>query len=387
MSPSMNDDVIFHGGGEMGALMRAHDWAAHPLGPPAGWPAPLRTVVRLMLTTRHPMYVWWSRELYCFYNDAYRRSVGRDRHPSMLGARGREVWDEIWDVIGPQIDHVLAAGGATWNENHLVPITRDGVREQVYWTYSYSPIDDPSAPNGVGGVLVICNETTEQVTRQRDAASAKERAEIDAQELRHRMKNNTATIAALIAMEARRLSDPKATAALGRISDHLAAFSAIYEVMLVDGAGDQIDLARFLDLLGRALRDLHQRPDVSIELTVAVDPVSVAADQATAMAAIISELVTNAYRYAFPDRQSGAVRVELRRHGGFARLSVEDDGCGFDDARSGASGSTGMGQRLVELYTAQLGGRMDRRTGPAGTRHTLTFPLAVAAPPQSLAGD
>ncbi len=51
------------GGGEMGALVRAHNWAATPLGPPESWPQSLRTTVRLMLNTRHPMFIWWGPEL------------------------------------------------------------------------------------------------------------------------------------------------------------------------------------------------------------------------------------------------------------------------------------------------------------------------------------
>ncbi len=151
------------GGGEMGAFMRAHDWAATPLGPPEKWPQALRTAVRLMLNTGHPMYIWWGADGACFYNDAYRLSIGPERHPGSLGRPAREVWDEIWDVIGPQIDQVMSGRGATWNENQLIPITRNGKREDVYWTYSFGPIDDETAPNGVGGVLVVCSETTQQV--------------------------------------------------------------------------------------------------------------------------------------------------------------------------------------------------------------------------------
>ena len=158
------DELAFlHGGGAMGAHIRGHDWTATPLGGPAAWPAPLRTAVRIMLTTNHPVFLFWGAQAICFYNDAYSRSLGPEKHPSMLGAQGREAWDEIWDVIGPQIDLVLAGRGATWHENHLIPITRHGRREDVYWTYSYSPVDDPSAASGVGGVLVLCNETTVQV--------------------------------------------------------------------------------------------------------------------------------------------------------------------------------------------------------------------------------
>ncbi len=109
------------------------------------------------------MYIWWGPELLCFYNDAYRRSIGAERHPSSLGRPGREVWAEIWPVIGPQIEHVMSGQGPTWHEDQLVPITRDGKLEDVYWTYSYNPIPDPDAANGVGGVLVVCTETTATV--------------------------------------------------------------------------------------------------------------------------------------------------------------------------------------------------------------------------------
>lgn len=150
-------------GGEMGALMRAHDWSTSSLGLPATWPQPLRTVVRLMLNTGHPMYIWWGRDGACLYNDAYRESIGPERHPGSLGRPAREVWEEIWPIIGPQIEQVLEGRGATWHVNHLVPITRHGRRDDVYWTYSYSPIDDERAPGGIGGVLVVCTETTQQV--------------------------------------------------------------------------------------------------------------------------------------------------------------------------------------------------------------------------------
>ena len=87
----------------------------------------------------------------------------RNGTPGSVGQPARTVWAEIWDLIGPQIDHVMSGSGATWHENQLVPITRHGKLENAYWTYSFSPIDDDTAPNGVGGVLVICTETTQQV--------------------------------------------------------------------------------------------------------------------------------------------------------------------------------------------------------------------------------
>jgi PAS domain S-box-containing protein len=163
------------GGGEMGALMRAYDWAATPIGPPEVWPQSLRTAIRIVLNTNHPMFIWWGPELIQFYNDAYRQTMGPERHPSALGQRGRDCWAEIWPIIGPQIDQVMSGGGATWHEDQLVPVTRHGKLEQVYWTYSYGPID---RDDGVGGVLVVCRDVTKEhlatvALREREAELAR----------------------------------------------------------------------------------------------------------------------------------------------------------------------------------------------------------------------
>ncbi|HEX3139042.1 MAG TPA: ATP-binding protein [Rhizobacter sp.] len=166
--------AFLHGGGEMGELMRRHDWSASSLGAPETWPQSLRTVVRLMLNTGHPMYIWWGSDGACLYNDAYRESIGPERHPGSLGRPAREVWDEIWSIIGPQIEQVRSGRGPTWNVNHLVPITRHGRREDVYWTYSYSPIDDEASPHGIGGVLVVCTETTAQVLANKRMAAERD---------------------------------------------------------------------------------------------------------------------------------------------------------------------------------------------------------------------
>lgn len=147
------------GGGEMGALIRAYDWASTCIGAPETWPQSLRVTIRLMLNTRHPMFIWWGPNLIQFYNDAYAQTLGPERQPSALGQPGRECWEEIWEIIGPQIDYVLEGRGSTWDEERLVPVTRHGHRENIWWTYSYSPIDDDGA---IGGVLVICNDVTDQ---------------------------------------------------------------------------------------------------------------------------------------------------------------------------------------------------------------------------------
>ena len=149
----------------MAALTRAHDWSATPLGPVESWSASLRTAVSTLLASRHAMFLWWGPDLVQFYNDGYRPSLGFDRHPSALGAKGRECWAEIWPIIGPEVEAVMAGGEATWHEDHLVPITRGDRVYDVYWSYSYSPVLDDDG--GVGGVLVTVQETTHRVVSER----------------------------------------------------------------------------------------------------------------------------------------------------------------------------------------------------------------------------
>lgn len=159
----------------MGERIRAHAWSATSLGPPTGWPQSLRTALRILLSTEHPMFLFWGAEHICFYNDAYSRSLGPEKHPSILGAAGQQAWAEIWPSIAPQLAHVMSGSGATWHKDQLLPIVRHGELQEVYWTYSYSPIDEPSAPHGVGGVLVICTETTDYVLAERKLSAERQR--------------------------------------------------------------------------------------------------------------------------------------------------------------------------------------------------------------------
>ncbi|MGA3156836.1 MAG: ATP-binding protein [Steroidobacteraceae bacterium] len=163
------------GGGDMGRRIRDYPWSQTPLGDPETWPQGLRTTVRVMLTTGHPILIFWGPELTCVYNDAFAGSLGPEKHPVILGAPGRPSWAEVWPIVGEQIEQVLRGEGAIWHENQLVPIIRRGKLDQVYWTYSYNPIDEPTAPNGVGGVLVICSETTAQVLTEQKLAAERER--------------------------------------------------------------------------------------------------------------------------------------------------------------------------------------------------------------------
>jgi PAS domain S-box-containing protein len=170
-----NGDIpeFLSGGGEMGARMRAHDWSATPLGVPETWPQSLRTVVRILLTSRYQMWMGWGDTLSFFYNDAYRPTLGV-KHAWALGASAREVWKEIWPDIGPRIEHVLKTGEATWDEGLLLFLERSGYSEETYHTFSYSPLSDDRG--SIVGMLCVVTEETERIIGERRLSSLRELA-------------------------------------------------------------------------------------------------------------------------------------------------------------------------------------------------------------------
>jgi signal transduction histidine kinase/ActR/RegA family two-component response regulator len=147
------------GGGECGALMRAHDWSTSPLGPPESWPQSLRAVVGLLLQSRFPMFVAWGTDLGFLYNDPYAEILGA-KHPRALGRRFFDIWSEIWPDISPLIDAALA-GQATYREDLPLVMNRKGYDEQTWFTFSYSPVRDESGR--IAGMFCAVSETTQKV--------------------------------------------------------------------------------------------------------------------------------------------------------------------------------------------------------------------------------
>jgi PAS domain S-box-containing protein len=150
---------LFAEGGEAGGLVRAHDWAATPLGPPERWPHPLRTLVGVMLRSRQPMVVAWGPQHTMLYNDSYIPILGQ-RHPDALGRSFTDVWHDLSGDIGPLIDRALA-GEAVWHEDLPLTLHRKGFDETAYFTFSYTPVHDEKG--AVAGMFCACTETTGRV--------------------------------------------------------------------------------------------------------------------------------------------------------------------------------------------------------------------------------
>jgi signal transduction histidine kinase len=159
-SPRHAGPSAIFGSGEMAGRIRAFDWASTSVGPIEQWEDTLLTTVNLMLASRHPMFLFWGRELIQFYNDAYRATLDDLQHPLALGNRGPVYWTNIWHIIGPQAESVMR-GESVFVEDQFIPGRRSGPHEDTYWSYSYTPVRDINGT--VRGVFVVGAETTHSV--------------------------------------------------------------------------------------------------------------------------------------------------------------------------------------------------------------------------------
>lgn len=152
------------GGGEMGQRIRDFDWSKTALGPVNTWPQSLRTCVRIMLTSRQPIWIGWGKELIKLYNDPY-KAIVRGKHPWALGMPASVVWKDIWKDVGPLLKKVMENDEGTYVESQLLIMERNGYPEETYYTFSYTPI--PGDDGGPAGMICANTDDTDRIISER----------------------------------------------------------------------------------------------------------------------------------------------------------------------------------------------------------------------------
>lgn len=158
--------------GPIGVLTAGLDDTS-PLGAVASWSPALISTVRLMLSSKAEIVLFWGPQFCALYNETYVPTIG-DKHPRALGRPACEGWAELWDDLGPLLQSVLDSGETVHAKDRPFYIERDGGRgENVYFDISYSPVFE--ADGSIGGVLCIVNETTQRVLAEREMQADRNR--------------------------------------------------------------------------------------------------------------------------------------------------------------------------------------------------------------------
>ncbi|KTT74776.1 chemotaxis protein CheY [Sphingomonas endophytica] len=155
-------------GGETGALIRAHDWARHPLGAIDGWSAALRVTVANVVNSPVPKVLMWGRDGIMLYNDAYREIAGA-HHPFALGKSAAVVFPEIWDWNRSILERGFAGEVVSYRDQPLT-LMRDGRPAELFFDLFYTPVFE--ADGSVGGVLCTVLDNTARLTLERRLAAS-----------------------------------------------------------------------------------------------------------------------------------------------------------------------------------------------------------------------
>ena len=216
-----------------------------------------------------------------------------------------------------------------------------------------------------GGSLLTARLLRHSARTQRTLSAAVAHNDVLFREIHHRVKNNLQSVASLLQMQ------PIPREIKTNMGQRIAAMSAVHEHIY---RSDDFETVRVRDYLKTLINSLREVSDPRIQVTERLEELAVERDTATPIGLIVNEVVSNAFKHAFPDGHDGTIAVYLSRtEEGDGLLVIEDDGVGYDPEAP----AKGIGRRLIRALTAQIGGESVVEAVPgSGSRFTLRFPLA-----------
>jgi two-component sensor histidine kinase len=209
---------------------------------------------------------------------------------------------------------------------------------------------------------------------EREIVAAKERAEILLAEVNHRVANSLALVAALIRMQASSSHEPAVKAALSETQARISAIAGMHRSLYTSDDVRIVEMSRYLSTLVSELAGSLEKSGRKTSIVTQFENVSLASDRAVSVGMIVTELLTNAIKYAYPTGEGGQIRVFLeQKNGEAAMLIVEDDGIGYDTAA--APIGTGLGTRIVASMAKTIGEGISYVPRPHGTRAEVPIAL------------
>lgn len=216
-----------------------------------------------------------------------------------------------------------------------------------------------------------------EMRRQKEAAEravveARDRAETLLREVNHRVGNSLQLVSAFMHLQSSTLPDGPARDMMRETEARILAIAQIHRRLYTSSDVRAVDMDEYLSGLAEELESSLRTADRPHHIAMSAEPVKMATDRAVSLGVIVTELVTNAFKYAYPKGVEGEVRVKLARAGAMLSLSVEDDGVGMKD--EAPPSGTGLGQKIVRAMAASIQSQVEREKTTAGTKIVLAFP-------------
>ena len=223
-------------------------------------------------------------------------------------------------------------------------------------------------------------QATHAILRQEaELGEAIQQQELLTREIHHRVKNNLQIVASLLNLQANRIRQPEARAEFQSARDRVRALATLHRYLYATGELNAIQMRPFLqELCGQLFSAMGEREGERLALEIDAAEIEISADQAVPMSLIVTEAVSNAVKYAFPDGRLGHIHIRLAAAEDTLMLRIEDDGVGIPAGRAETEAGVrdGLGLQLVRGFVRQLGATLLVEEGH-GTRYTITIPLRV----------
>ena len=414
----MSELKFLKGGGEMGARIRAFDWAGTSLGEPSTWPHALKTLLGVLLAAKQPMYVAWGPDLLMLYNDSYTALLG-PKHPSALGVPFGAVWSEVWTELTPLVDQVLA-GEPVHMDDITLFVNRNSVAEEAHFAFSYTPV---YGENGnVAGLFCPCSETTQQIMAERHLAAAKLAAE-DANlakstfiaNMSHELRTPLSAIIGYSEMLIEDLADGADPASLGedmrKIEGNarhlLGLINDVLDLSKIESGKMEVftetfDAETMIRDVASTVTGLLDKKGNGIELKLGPDLGAMNSD-VTKIRQMLLNLLSNAAKFT----EGGTVTLSAERvvdpDGDRMIFRVRDTGIGMtpeqlaalfqrfqqaDASTTRRFGGTGLGLSITKAFSVMLGGQIDVESQlEMGSTFTIRLPTELPDPSSDEADD
>jgi two-component sensor histidine kinase len=215
------------------------------------------------------------------------------------------------------------------------------------------------------------NLQREKERAEQEVRAAKDRAELLLQEVNHRVANSLALVAALVGLQARAVTEPAVRDVLGQIQNRIAAIAGVHRSLNTSPDARFVEISEYLASLLRDLEGTLRQAGHASWVRLVADRADIPTDKAVSVGVVVTELVTNAFKYAYP-KHEGEIRVILhRRAANNIKLTVEDDGIGWRG--EGPVKGTGMGSRIVTSMARGLGSSVIYGGADVGCQVHLEF--------------